>query len=667
MKKFYTVLALGLIIIIAISLFYKSSSTIFYGIAESREIVVNLENPVEIGKIHVVQGQLIKTGDLLVKLNRPGLTLKINDITHQLNELKVQASLNTGMSRSQINRLKAEQAARINEINSQIEALEAQYRLNQQLTSRLKSIKKPEQEPDVGQESNPLKLRIASLKKELQLALSPTQIQINLLQQGLSSSDNPIRIQIESLENELQLLKAEMQRLTIFSPINGIIGSVNFKDGEKVSPFATILTLHTKSPSYVKGYLHENIYSQVAIGEQVEINSISDKTNRTLGDIVGVGSRIVEYPVRLRKRQDIQIWGREVVIKIPEENGFLLGEKVIITPTGQKGMALQGSSQELVTAREYRASELRIDPFTAQMLELTFEKGLKMPVGLEPSGLLYLDDLKKYLLVSDDTEEQRPLIYIMNSYGHIEKEILIRGLDRIDDMEGITQDRSGNIYIISSQSANKKGTVPAERRLLIKVKRTGYEFELERQVSLYDKLTNASTLYPQQDWAVYLSKALSDTSLDIEGLFCHNQHLYLGCKAPLKQGKAVILEIKQVRQFLSGEGIPPDGIGLWREMDLIDKALGVPSGISDLCWYNNNLYVLSYTGIKQDEAIKRIGNLWVYDLHTNGLQNITALEDLQPEGISFNSDNQQLMVAFDNGRKGPYQIMKLQGLVVQGW
>ena len=53
--------------------------------------------------------------------------------------------------------------------------------------------------------------------------------------------------------------------------------------------------------------------------------------NNVEGDVVGVGSRIVEYPVRLRKRQDIQIWGREVLIKIPENNAFLLGEKVRIS------------------------------------------------------------------------------------------------------------------------------------------------------------------------------------------------------------------------------------------------------------------------------------------------------------------------------------------------
>ncbi len=66
------------------------------------------------------------------------------------------------------------------------------------------------------------------------------------------------------------------------------------------------------------------------------IASQADLQNNETGTVVGVGSRIVEYPVRLRKHPDLQVWGREVVIKIPENNQFILGEKVVISSTDQK-------------------------------------------------------------------------------------------------------------------------------------------------------------------------------------------------------------------------------------------------------------------------------------------------------------------------------------------
>lgn len=308
----------------------KGESTHFYGIAETKEIVVNSENAVEIKKIHVVQGQVINKGDTLVELNRPELTLRINEITHLLDELKAQKNADAKLSRSQIRQLRAQQVAKVNEIKSQIGQLEAQYKLNKELAAGLKSIEKSDGSPDASA-SNPIRIKIESLKRELGLALHPSQIKIDMLKSGLSSTGDPVIIHVERLENELKLLLEANRKLIVFAQINGMIGSVNFKEGEKVSPFAAMISLHTKSPSYVKGYIHENAHNKVSAGQEVIIHSLSDKNNRITGEVVGVGSRIVEYPVRLRKRQEIQIWGREIVIKIPPKNTLLLGEKVLIT------------------------------------------------------------------------------------------------------------------------------------------------------------------------------------------------------------------------------------------------------------------------------------------------------------------------------------------------
>jgi hypothetical protein len=137
-------------------------------------------------------------------------------------------------------------------------------------------------------------------------------------------------VQVERMTKELNMLNAQKEKLVILAQIDGIIGSVNFKAREKVSPFDTIMTLHRESPSYVRGYIHENVHSSVSVGQSVNIRSMTD-AYISEGDIVGVGSRIVEYPVRLRKVQEIMMWGKEVLIRIPDDNKFLLGEKVVIS------------------------------------------------------------------------------------------------------------------------------------------------------------------------------------------------------------------------------------------------------------------------------------------------------------------------------------------------
>ncbi len=310
----------------------KKEYTAFYGIAETGEIAVNSENAVDIKKIHVVPGQEIDKGMLIVELDRPELNIKINEISHKLEELKVNKATEEGAIKSQINQLKAQLASTTSDINYKIKQIKTQHDINRELTIGLKSIENYNEKEEPSGFGNPMDLKIESLEKELELAKNLIRIKLKLLNDELSSPGNAYSIRMESMGKELNLLFEEKHKLLIYSQISGVIGSVNYKEGEKVSPFNPILTLHTKSPSYVIGYIHENVYNEVTIGDKLSIVSLASRSNHTSGEVVGVGSRIVEYPVRLRRRPEFQFWGREVQIKIPQDNHFLLGERVRISP-----------------------------------------------------------------------------------------------------------------------------------------------------------------------------------------------------------------------------------------------------------------------------------------------------------------------------------------------
>ncbi len=273
-------------VVIYFSSMYTRESANFYGIAETKEIVVNTDNPVIIKKIHVVEGQKVKEGDLLVELERPELTMRITQE-------------------------KSQRQSRLRELRAELQSLRAQYSMNKKLSKELRSIESEEKSEEI---MNPIKIQINNLKREIA--------------QILNESSEARK---DTMKNETDLLREEMKKLNIRSEIDGVIGNVNFKRGENVSPFTPILTLHKKSPSYIKGYIHEHAYNKVSIGQEVKIHSLTDRKNGIKGKVVGVGSRIIRYPRRLRKRPDIEIWGREVTVKIPEDNNLLLGEKVMIS------------------------------------------------------------------------------------------------------------------------------------------------------------------------------------------------------------------------------------------------------------------------------------------------------------------------------------------------
>jgi multidrug resistance efflux pump len=327
----YLAWAIGITVVVMISVGEKRESTAFYGIAETREISVNSEKGVGIKKIHFTPGQTIPKNALMVELNQPELEIKINEISHQLEELKIKKLGEDSAIKSQINQLEAQAASTTSDINYKIKQIESQHNINKELTTELKSFENYNSQKRANSLKNPMNLKIESLHKELEMAKNMLRIKVNLLRDELNSPGNAYLVQMESLAKELTLLNEEKQKLLIYSQIAGIIGSVNYKEGEKVSPFTPILTLHAKSPSYVIGYIHENVYNKVAVGDKLDIVSLADRGNRTLGEVSGIGSRIIEYPIRLRRRPEIQLWGREVQIKIPPDNNFLLGEKVLIS------------------------------------------------------------------------------------------------------------------------------------------------------------------------------------------------------------------------------------------------------------------------------------------------------------------------------------------------
>ena len=331
----YLVWVIVFVLVMIFTLTHELESTSFFGITETREIVISSESSLDIKTINVAEGQSVSQGQILVELISPDLTIKINQISHQLDELKAQKGVNKNELISNINQLKAEKKSVISEINNKIRQLENQYNINKALTSELKSIPIRENSEE-SSTSNPIYLEIESLQQELALKINPIDIRIDLMQAVLDASESPIEIQVERLEKELDLLKQEKDNLTISAQISGIIGSVNFKAGEKVAPHKPILTLHTKNPSLIKGYIYEDVYTKISVGMEVNVTSLTDSKTQIIGTIVGVGSRIVEYPVRLRKHPELQQWGREIMIKIPSVNPLILGEKVLINTPQQR-------------------------------------------------------------------------------------------------------------------------------------------------------------------------------------------------------------------------------------------------------------------------------------------------------------------------------------------
>lgn len=331
-------------VIVSLGFFFHGQKIVFSGIAEAAETTVSMPEAVEVVKIHVIPGKEVHAGDTLVELSRPDLALRMNELKRELDALEGRSNLNSADIDQKVAGIQSDLNIKRNTILLEIDKLEQQYEQNKALSSKLKSISSSVKTDS----SNGILLSIRNLKKELKIAESNAASQINLLRgsKGLAKSSD--KTEAEALRREMDMLKRQQEELTIIAKENWVVATVEARDGEKISSYNPIITLTHKAVTLVRGYINEKVYSRIQVGDEIEV--ISGAGEHMVGEVLGMSSRIVPFPIRLLKMVDMPLYGREVMIRVPDENNLLLGEKVVIAekskmPKILKNSAIQGGQE----------------------------------------------------------------------------------------------------------------------------------------------------------------------------------------------------------------------------------------------------------------------------------------------------------------------------------
>jgi multidrug resistance efflux pump len=339
MKRINILYIIGILLVILVlqlNRYHGKQTLLFYGFAENKEMDISLDHSITINEIFVTPGQKVKQGTLLATVSRNTLDLKFNSLSHEIAELETREEIWKADLLSDINKLRAQKISKESEINSDIAQLRAEIEFNEGLVKDLKSVSVKEGTTD--KKSSRL-LKIEALEKELELSVKPLEIEINRLQASLNNQDHPIKIQKEKLKDEVKFLETEQEKLSLTAPADGVVGSVNCKEGENLNSFSTIVTFYNQKPTLVKAYVLESLILQVSLGDSLTVISTLHPEHSCGGEVIGLGSRIVEIPERLRKLPEYKTYGREVLVSIPSSNHFLQKEKVMLNlmPTEENG------------------------------------------------------------------------------------------------------------------------------------------------------------------------------------------------------------------------------------------------------------------------------------------------------------------------------------------
>ena len=550
----------------------------FLGIADSKELQINFEYPVEVKRIHVMQGQNVRKGDLLLELDQSELNTKIRDVDFRMNRLQSEITLRKEFSRM--------------------------------------------------------------IPKSKNTAKNAGQFM------------DPMQSELNDLIKEKDYLEKKKRNLYVFSPADGVVGQINYKMGEKADAFTTIITLANNSPTFVTGFVNESLDVNLTEGQVVKVRSATRSNIVSTAVIKSIGRRTVEMPLRLLKFQNMMAYGREVTLELSENTQLLIGEKVAVDPSKPflSFMALANASK-VSAAGLFEASNL------FSLKKMVIPSSVYEQTKFEPSGAIWLADLNKYLVISDDTDEMHtPLLFLMNRDGSIDAETLkVTGLNEIMDIESIAQDDQF-IYLLSSQSRNSSGDVKKHRTLFVKVKRNGLELTVVSQFELRPLLLSAmakSEIKELQALAATVqASSVKNGDLDIEGMTLVGNDILLALKSPhASNNESLVLRLVNKDYIFTNKFFHPQQVILEAKLSFEGKTETADDnkmGLSDLV-YSNGAFYLSTTCKKANCSA-----IW----KTNKLNsdNLTLLKSFpvnQLEGIAIGNKNEILGV-FDEGKNEPY-------------
>ncbi|MDZ7591951.1 MAG: DUF3616 domain-containing protein [Rubrivivax sp.] len=184
-----------------------------------------------------------------------------------------------------------------------------------------------------------------------------------------------------------------------------------------------------------------------------------------------------------------------------------------------------------------------------------------LPGIYEPSAIQQLPD-GRFLVVED--EEDHPLSLVtIDADDTVETAALTAGLLqmfssfwKLDDLEGLTADRSGWVYAITSHSRDDDGDRKESRENLVRFRVDGDRVADPRVV---DGLRHAlTTRHAVLAAAAKIRDVKGSGGLNIEGLelSADQQRLWIGFRSPLHDGRALIACVENPRAVFELDEAP---------------------------------------------------------------------------------------------------------------
>jgi len=323
---FYVFVFIVSVALVIFSLYSQDISYAMIAEVDSQKTAISFPKPVRIKALHIQPGQHVKAGDVLIEVERPDLLLDIEKIRNEQNilEASIQKLHMDYTTSEHVSSLKHRQ--QIANIDGKIMELESRYASESLFYSEVSEWAGVD---SVVTEQTLVDIQRTNLSEERKLEVRRF-VAEKAREKVLYNNDNEsFQLKKQLLEAKMKSFMDEQKALVQYAAFDGTIGAVSVQLMELVPPYQTIISVYDANPNMIKAYLNEQAKIIPQVGDKVEVESFN-RTYKIEGEIIEIGSRIVSYPKQMIPLGQLEMWGKEVFVRIPEQNRFLNGEKVYV-------------------------------------------------------------------------------------------------------------------------------------------------------------------------------------------------------------------------------------------------------------------------------------------------------------------------------------------------
>ena len=655
--------------------FRYDTNSDFIGLVENRTYVLGVQESGRVAAVKVAVGDQVRAGQVLVELDMAELDREQAVLAEELTRLQEHLdadraragleydklttqsdadSLNMDMRKADL----AEKAAELESVKVEIERLQAAERAGLGRSRELSDliIRRDTLARVVAAQRSVLGGRApAGPRRDGE---SRDQVVLSMLGDSLA--------RIGEIKVALALVESRRAMRQIVAPADGRVVALVNRPGDTVERFLPVVTVEEYRAEYVDVYVPETSGQVPVVGARVNLYPHRHMAPDSTGVIVSVDPGYSMIPERLAF-QGRFYWARKFRVQMAADHGLMPGEAVRVELVDHRigvsdaiaHVADSGSVQEQGTQQPPASPAVSpaVSPAgkTASVLKTISFIGLDGSRGVfEPSGAVWLADIERYLVVSDDTgtktRRHAPWLFLMDRSGVVDPApVVLAGVAELNDLEAVTMTPDGTIYLVSSNNANKKGVRKPVRQQIMKVSREGRSFKVVASAALADAVVRA---FDGKALAV-LGLAADDAGgireLNIEGAAWVDGALILGLKQPVAAGGAMLWRLERPDAFLESGRLEGKQLKMLATVDF-GVVEGRRAAISDLFWADDGTMYAASTipGVPDSDQMGR-----VFRLDRTGDGGLAAVRlaeypGLKPEALCQSSEG-TLTVMFDTG------------------